>query len=265
MKIIDSFIFYNELVMLEYRLNLLYQVVDYFIIVESTHTFMGNEKKLYFQENKERFKDFEDKIIHIIIDDFPFKQPNINIKNNEQWENENFQRKQIEKGIKQIDMKSNDIIIVSDLDEIPNPLLLKKIREKKISVGIVRLEMDFYYYNLYSKFEDKWDKAIMFTYFKQQKYKFDYNFPRNDIEAGSIKNGGWHLSYFGDSNFISNKLKEFSHQEFNNENFTSSKIIQDRIENNKDLFNRKTNMKHIPLDKNNNLPPKYDIYLKDFY
>ena len=265
MKIIDSFIFYNELVMLEYRLNLLWQVVDYFVIVESTHTHSGNEKKLYFQENKERFKDFEKKIIHIIVEDFPFKQPNINIKKNEQWVNENFQRKQIERGIQKINMKLDDVIIVSDLDEIPNPEILKKIKDKKINIGISRLEMDFYYYNLYSKFEDKWDKSIIFTYKEKIKYKFDFNYPRNGIKSGCIKNGGWHLSYFGDSNFIGNKLKEFAHQEFNKDEFTSLKNIEKRIKNNKDLFNRKTNMKHIPLDKNNNLPPKYEIYLKDFY
>ena len=265
MKIIDSFIFYNELVMLEYRLNLLYDIVDYFIIVESTHTFMGNEKKLYFQENKERFKDFEDKIIHIIVEDFPFIQPNVDVKKNEQWENENFQRKQIERGVKKIDMKPVDIIIVSDVDEIPNPEVLKEIKTEKITIGIIRLEMDFYYYNLCSKFEDKWNKAIIFTYGKQKKHIFDYSYPRNNIKTGSIKNGGWHLSYFGDLNFISNKLKEFSHQEFNNDEFTSLEKIQNRIENNKDLFNRKTNMKHIPLDKNNNLPPKYNTYLTDFY
>ena len=226
MKIIDSFTFYNELVMLEYRLNLLYDIVDYFIIVESTHTFMGNEKKLFFQENKQNFEKFLDKIIHIVVDDFPHKNPNINIKNNEQWVNENYQRKQIKRGIEEINMNMEDVIIVSDLDEIPNPLLLKKIKDKEIMIGIARLEMDFYYYNLYSRFENKWDKPIMFTYFKQQKYNFDYNFPRNDIEAGSIKQGGWHLSYFGDSNFIKNKITEFAHQEYNNKNFNDIEKIE---------------------------------------
>ena len=92
-KIIDCFIFYNELDLLEYRLNILNDVVDYFVIVESTHTFVGKEKVLFFNENKHLFEKFNEKIIHIIVDDFPYKYPNINIHNNEQWKNEKFQRR----------------------------------------------------------------------------------------------------------------------------------------------------------------------------
>ena len=67
-RIIDCFIFYNELDMLEYRLNVLNDVVDLFILVEATHTFVGNSKQLYYQENKERYQKFHNKIIHIIVD-----------------------------------------------------------------------------------------------------------------------------------------------------------------------------------------------------
>ena len=72
-KIIDCFTFYNEMDLLNYRLNILYNVVDYFIIVESTHTYVGKEKKLFYNDNKHLFEKFNDKIIHIIVDDFPFK------------------------------------------------------------------------------------------------------------------------------------------------------------------------------------------------
>ena len=65
MKIIDCFIFYNELDLLTYRLNLLNNIVDYFIIVESTHTFIGKEKICFFSENKHLFENFTNKIIHI--------------------------------------------------------------------------------------------------------------------------------------------------------------------------------------------------------
>ena len=67
MKIIDCFIFYNELELLNYRLNILYNIVDYFIIVESKYTFTGKEKELIFNENKERFSCFNDKIIYICL------------------------------------------------------------------------------------------------------------------------------------------------------------------------------------------------------
>jgi beta-1,4-mannosyl-glycoprotein beta-1,4-N-acetylglucosaminyltransferase len=92
MKIIDCFTFYNELDLLTYRINLLYNIVDYFIIVESTHTHVGKEKILYFNENKHLFDKFTDKIIHIIVDDFPYKYPNVNIDNNDAWCNEEYQR-----------------------------------------------------------------------------------------------------------------------------------------------------------------------------
>ena len=78
MKIIDSFIFYNELDLLNYRLSILNDFVDYFILVESTHTFTGYPKKLFYNENKKLFDKFNQKIIHIIVDDFPYKYPNIN-------------------------------------------------------------------------------------------------------------------------------------------------------------------------------------------
>ena len=70
-KIYDCFLFFNELETLELRLEILNDIVDKFVIVESTVTFSGKEKKLFFNENKEKFKKFEDKIIHVIINDTP--------------------------------------------------------------------------------------------------------------------------------------------------------------------------------------------------
>ena len=70
MTIFDTFTFYNELDLLELRLNILGDVVDYFVINEANITFTGKPKPLYYQENKERFKKWEDKIIHhVTIDD----------------------------------------------------------------------------------------------------------------------------------------------------------------------------------------------------
>ena len=77
-KIIDCFTFYNELDMLTYRLNILNDIVDYFVLVEATHTHVGKEKPLFYKENKHLFEKFNHKIIHIVVDDFPNKYPNIN-------------------------------------------------------------------------------------------------------------------------------------------------------------------------------------------
>ena len=95
MKIIDCFTFYNELDMLELRLNELNEVVDYFVLVECVKTHANNDKELYFENNKDRFSKFLDKIIHIIVKD------NIPQTSNA-WDIENYQRRGIDQGIKQL-------------------------------------------------------------------------------------------------------------------------------------------------------------------
>ena len=88
--------------MLTYRLNILNEIVDYFIIVEATHTHTGKEKQLFYQENKHLFEKFQHKIIHIVVDDFPYKYPNINIEDGHQWVNERFQRDCISRGLNKL-------------------------------------------------------------------------------------------------------------------------------------------------------------------
>ena len=83
MKIVDCFIFYNELDMLQYRLDTIFNCVDYFIIVESRYTHSGKEKTLYYNDNKHLFESFNSKIIHIVLDELPFKYPNIDYLKNE--------------------------------------------------------------------------------------------------------------------------------------------------------------------------------------
>ena len=264
LKIIDCFIFYNELDLLTYRLNILNDVVDYFVLVESTHTFVGKEKPLFYQENKHLFEKFNNKIIHVIVDDFPHKHPNIDFKNGEQWNNEKFQRNCISRGIHKLNLNSKDIITILDLDEIPNPNILTQIKTNDIAVSINILQMDFYYYNLNSKMDHKWNHSKILTFEK-------YNLLNIDCEnirfytCPIINNGGWHLSYFGDNNFIKNKIENFSHQELNLELFTNQEKIQNRIKNKQDLFDRDIKICHINIEDNDNLPPEYDIYLKNYY
>jgi beta-1,4-mannosyl-glycoprotein beta-1,4-N-acetylglucosaminyltransferase len=122
--------------MLNYRLNILDKVVDYFVLVESTHTHVGKEKPLFYNENKHLFEKFNHKIIHIVVDDFPHKYPNINIEKQEQWINERFQRDCISRGIDKLNLTGEDIITITDLDEIPNPNILTQIKNNIIIVGI---------------------------------------------------------------------------------------------------------------------------------
>lgn len=264
-KIIDCFIFYNELDMLTYRLNILNDTVDYFVLVEATHTHVGKEKPLFYQENKHLFEKFSHKIIHIIVDDFPHKYPDINIGKNEQWRNENFQRNCISRGIDKLELNNDDLIIIADLDEIPNPKTLELIKKHENIVDIYIIELDIYYYNLNCKMNHKWYYTKILTFIK---YK-ELNICCNDIrfyDCPIIKNAGWHLSYFGNEKFIKNKLENFTHQEYNHDKFTNEELISERIKNGKDLFDRENkDIIYVPIEDNDNLPPDYDIYLKDFY
>ena len=201
-------------------------VVDFFIIVEATHTFTGKEKPLFFNENKHLFENFDKKIIHVIVDDIPNKN---NPQGKEEvWSNERFQRNAISRGINCVkdlsDLSDHDFIIISDVDEIPDPNTLDVIRKRDNRIeDIYSLEMDFYYYNLNTKLQEKLYFSKIIPY---KKYK-DLNKPCEKLRHTScitIPNGGWHLSYFGDKYFIQNKIMNFSHQELNHDKFTSLSI-----------------------------------------
>lgn len=129
MKIVDCFTFYNEIELLTYRLNVLHDVVDHFVLVEATHTYAGHEKSLYYNENKHLFEKFHSKIIHVIVDNLPHKYPNINCDNGEQCVNERFQRDRIADGISRLSLDGRDYITITDLDEIPDPRILTIIKE----------------------------------------------------------------------------------------------------------------------------------------
>jgi len=262
MKVIDCFTFYNELTLLEYRLATLADVVDYFILVEAQQTFMGNHKELYYLNNKERFSKYKDKIIHVVVD-LPYKSNKLNTGKDDQWKNEEFQRNCIIRGLSRIDLEGQDIILISDIDEIPDPATLKRVLNGELPISIHNLEQDFYYYNLYSLFENKWTfpKILSFGTFEE------LGLPINSIrhyKCSSIQRGGWHLSYFGDKHFIQNKLQNFSHTEHNTPTTTNLDTIQWHIDNTECIVGHQFKMKRVPLNENEYPPPDADIYLRAF-
>ena len=266
MKIVDCFIFYNELEMLLYRLNSLVNYVDYFIIVESRHTHSGKEKELFFDNNKKLFEAFNSKIIHIITDEFPYLYPNIDYSKNEQWINENFQRNSIKNGIDKIVLNEEDIFIVSDLDEIPDFNLLSCIKNNEIIINnISSLEQDVYYYNLNTTFTNKWYCCKIISYKKYKELNLSFQDIRQFNCNNNISRGGWHLSYFGDKHFIKNKLQHFGHQEFNNDNYTNLESIDTKITNQTDIYGGdNTNIVKLPIKQNSYLPHHYEKYLSKF-
>ena len=263
-KIIDCFTFYNELDLLFYKLTLLYDVVDKFIIVEANYTHTGNKKILFYAENKHLFKRFTDKIIHIVVD-LPFIAPNIDILKNEQWKNEHYQRNCIAKGIEMISLEKNDLIIISDLDEIADPTLLNQLKNNLVNIngGGFSFVQDMYYYNLNTLHAEKWTRSKIVTYEKYlnstpQEIRDEHSLP-------PLMQAGWHLSYFGDKTFIKNKLLNFGHQEYNTALYTDETYIENMLNNSTDLFQRLyVPIKYIAIDANTYLPPLFNTYLQNY-
>jgi beta-1,4-mannosyl-glycoprotein beta-1,4-N-acetylglucosaminyltransferase len=256
-KVIDCFTFYNEIDMLMYRLETLYDVVDYFVLSEATLTHVGKPKEMYY--SKELFKKYSDKIIHVIVDDFPFNEHTINCSKNEQWKNEKYQRNCITRGLSQLDLNENDIILLSDVDEIIHPETVKRIKNGEIVIqNVCQFEQDFYYYNIESQMDHLWyfSKGFRYGWFLITDYALD------DIRISlweTIPNGGWHLSYFGTPSFISNKIKNFAHQEFNSDTFTKEELIEQRIKNGIDVYDRNIQIIKVDVKLNKNVPPHYNL------
>jgi len=253
MQIIDCFTFYNELDMLEYRLEVLYPHVDSFVLVEATKTHAGKDKPLFFQDNRERFSKYMDKIIHI-VDDGLFVPDTTS---GEQWINEKHQRNEIDRGLKQLNLTPMDLIIISDLDEIPDPVRLVQCRERHYQIAYASLIQDMYYYNLNTRFLEKWHHAKIVSY---EYYCASGSIPDNIRMGRSLQyviNGGWHLSYFGSSEFIKNKIENFAHQEFNNAHHTELSIISERIAKGTDIYGRdNVQIEKLPFSENAYIPPR---------
>lgn len=260
-KIIDAFTFYNELDMLYYRLKVLDPIIDTFILVESTRTHAGAVKPLFYQENRERFAEFNHKIIHIIVDDLI--EPDI--EKGEQWLNEKYQRNCIDRGIVQLKLSDNDFIIISDLDEIPDPATVTLIKETATTIPYAELKQDFYYYNLNNRMNEIWLHAKIVTYSEYIKLGRKPSEIRLAKAPLAIEYGGWHLSYFGDANFVQNKLIQFAHQEFNLPEITNVENLQQKMKSGKDILDRShVNITTIPIESNRYLPPHYKEFLSKF-
>jgi len=256
-KLVDGFTFYNELGMLKYRLEVLYPYVDSFIICESTLTHSGKPKELYYQNNKHLYEKYADKIIHIVVDDMPESTVSWP-ESTPAWLLENHQRRCISRGFK--DMSDDDIIIISDVDEIPNPVVLEGVRKGGLDRAY-HLNQSFYYYNL-ETFVGNWTfpKILPYYLFKTE-FQSDLQRCRKILCSHQFNYGGWHLSYFGDEKFISNKIKNFAHQEYNSDKYTNEKTIAERLKNGINLFcDRK--LQHIPISENPLLPPNHEFLIK---
>ena len=278
MRIFDCFMFYDEEVVLDIRLNSLKNSVDCFVIVESKFYHNGKKRDLKFDINK--YPKFKEKIIYIVQDEEPLNLETVKKEDDEgiksykyifnAHKRENFQRNLISKGLEKAN--EDDLIMISDVDEIPN---LKDLNVARVNNKIVIFEQNIFYYKLNRYLEGftwhgtkackkknlkspQWIRNV-----KNKKFGFwrlDTFFSENKyINKIFIKNGGWHFSNLKNPEDIENKLKSYlHHRDFDVENI-DLKEISKLMKNNEtiyDMFADKTEKKFSENKRKLSLYPK---------
>jgi len=245
--IYDCFTFFNELELLELRMSVMGDAVDYFVLVESTRTFTGKPKELFYENNKDKFDN--SKIIHVIVNDSPIDKPTSI--HSEAKQNEAYQRECMRKGL--VDADDDSIIIISDVDEIVNmDTVIKNLPLLKRKPYFSLDQKLFYYYvNFYLKF---WPGPVVC------KYKNVKSFERfrNKRFRRRCPDGGWHYSYLGGVESIKTKISSYAMTTLDIPRYTSYENIENSLKTGKDLFGRRKDCSIVDLDGNSHK------YMKDF-
>jgi beta-1,4-mannosyl-glycoprotein beta-1,4-N-acetylglucosaminyltransferase len=245
-KVYDCFTFFNELDLLEFRLRLLDNYVDNFVICESNYTHSGKPKPYYFQENRKRYEKWEHKIIYLpieqTIEDLNFGKVNQYTPTDGAWILENQQRMSL--WYSQEVIKDDDIVLVGDLDEIPNPEAVFSLRAGGMldSIGIkaVSFSLLFHYYYMNCQMEGydrNWNGTIacLGKHFREVGPQ-NLRDSRNSLPK--LQNAGWHFSYLGGLEKVRTKIESFAHTEFNRDDIKSEENIIEALENGIDIFKR---------------------------
>jgi beta-1,4-mannosyl-glycoprotein beta-1,4-N-acetylglucosaminyltransferase len=229
MKTFDCFLFFNEFELLHLRFMEYYDFVDYFVLVEATKSLTGKPKPLYYQESKERFKEFGDKIISVVVDDMPeYRYPDFI------WPAEYHQRNCIMRGLEGR-AKPEDKIFVSDCDELWDTKVAKDHEADKI----VTYQQDLYYYYVNCKQNSIWNGSIALPYGLLQT-----NGPqaiRNAARWGVynvVSPGGWHYSYMGGASKIKEKVENLADGHDNIDRFGTIENIQSKMDTAGDLLDQ---------------------------
>ena len=220
--------FMNELELLELRLATLNDVVDYFVFFEAGQTHSCKSKPLHYEENKERFSEYKDKIIYIKMEKLP---------STDSWKNENFSREQLIFGID--DAEPEDYIIVSDVDEIPNPEMLKFGFEKNFDIFTLQQKLFYYYVNCMQK--QLWSGPVIAKRKHVTSTQGMRKMRGNRINL--LSNGGWHYSYLGGEAMIKSKIEAYAESIDNNKpHINNPAHIKKCLETGHDILNRTDDM-----------------------
>lgn len=203
MKVIDCFMFFNEIELLDLRLRVLADVVDHHVLVEADRSFTGKPKPMVFGTVRDMFQEFSDKITCVPVTDLPIATPE------DPWAAEEFQRNCIFRGLRQIGIEKGDRVIVSDVDEIPSPDAIRRHLHRE-EWTLFRQKLFYYYTNL--KLKRAWGGSVMApvgTFRTPQQLR---RFAMRNQFSGA-RNGGWHYSYLAgyDPLRILNKVQNIVH------------------------------------------------------
>ena len=283
MKIFDCFMYFDEDLILDVRLNYLNKFVDQFVIVESVYSHNGEKRNPQFDIKK--FKKFENKITYLLIDhqekDFlPIKDTDTlnevaGKKVMNALKRENYQRNFLINGL--IEATDEDWIIISDLDEIPN-LEMNNLRECENKIVFFKQIMIYYKLNLYLA-EFPWigskacKKCLLrspqwLRNIKDRNYpwwRLDTFFSKTKYSSINIfENGGWHFSYIKNPEGIERKLKSYLHHAEYEMNPIDKEKISKLIEEKKAIYNLKVDSRLNKFDEVNKLK-KLDMSLLPQY
>ena len=252
MKLIDCFMYFDEDVVLDIRLNTLCEKVHEFIIVESTKNHAGHDKKLNFKI--ENFPKFKDKINYIVVSDMPK-----NVKPPKKGWHENhvrdqFQRNAIERGYNKY--SEDDLIMISDIDEIPNPKKIEKFNIKNKFACFLQKNFQSKI-NLQNVSDGEWPgtKICQKKNLRSPQWLRDIKVKKKPFwkifskKIQLINDGGWHFSFLKDPESIRKKIIAYSHQEYNTKEFTDVNLIKKKISLGEDLFERGIKYKKIIIDE----------------
>ena len=211
-RLFDCFIFFNEIDLLEIRLEESFDHVDYFVICEATRTFRGAPKPLIFSENRDKFAKYLPKIRHVVVDDMPM--------DGDAWQREFHQRNAIKRGIP--DATPNDVVAISDCDEIIKRVTWNFLRDNS---GYFMLDMPMYQFYLNTMAAPcGWNKAYAYTFSLHEKIR-DYNDGRRLPEEvfnrfpginHRVPAAGWRFTFLGGASRVIEKIQAYLMQKRGN-------------------------------------------------
>lgn len=272
--VIDCIPFFNELDILKLRLHILDPLVDRFVIEEATHTFSGLPKELCFEKNKEMFEEFLPKITYLVVDNSP--------KEISTHGRDKFQKNALAKAL--TDVSDEDVLILSDVDEIPNPVVLQEIVKKFDPDKIYHLAQRNFY--CYLNMEEVSGNLLSITgefpgverrMWLGTKVFAKKNIPESGIidlreispedpRSVRVADGGWHFGYMGSchetdvSKRVGTKVVAAAHQEYNTEDVLAE--VKDRLILGEDIFGRNAVFQWAVVDESY---PQYLLEHKNEY